>query len=79
VHEILVSEEECHRTVDRGDFYAIAPVLPELRNGDKLVPAFIGEYSSGCNVMSYEQVVDLLHQQKLMIGEIALENQELLR
>ena len=33
VHEILVSEEECHRTVDRGDYYAILPMLPELRDG----------------------------------------------
>jgi FlaA1/EpsC-like NDP-sugar epimerase len=31
VHEIMVSEEECHRTVDRGKYYAILPMLPELR------------------------------------------------
>ena len=34
VHEILVSEEECHRTVDRGQYFAIMPILPELR-GEK--------------------------------------------
>ena len=31
MHEILISEEEAHRTVDRGDYYAIRPMLPELR------------------------------------------------
>ena len=32
VHEIMVSEEECFRTVERGDYYVIFPVLPELRD-----------------------------------------------
>ena len=31
IHEILVSEEEAHRTIERGNYYAILPVLPELR------------------------------------------------
>ena len=30
VHEILVSEEEAYRTVERGDYYVIQPMLPEL-------------------------------------------------
>ena len=30
-HEILISEEERFRTVDRTDYYAIQPILPELR------------------------------------------------
>ncbi len=30
-HEILISEEEATRTVVRGDYLAIAPILPELR------------------------------------------------
>ena len=31
VHEIMVSEEECHRTISRGDYYVIRAMLPELR------------------------------------------------
>jgi FlaA1/EpsC-like NDP-sugar epimerase len=30
VHEILISEEEVFRTVERGEYYVIRPVLPEL-------------------------------------------------
>lgn len=79
IHEILISEEECHRVVDRGNFYAIAPILPELQDGEKVVAALTGEYSSGSNVMDYDQVVSMLNHQQLMVGQVALENQELLR
>lgn len=46
VHEIMVSEEECFRTVERGDYYVILPVLPELREEKDFTPALEGEYSS---------------------------------
>lgn len=46
VHEIMVSEEECFRTVERGDYYVILPVLPELREEKNFTPALEGEYSS---------------------------------
>ena len=29
VHEIMVSEEECYRTIARGAYYVICPMLPE--------------------------------------------------
>ncbi|HEX3577502.1 MAG TPA: polysaccharide biosynthesis protein [Thermoanaerobaculia bacterium] len=45
-HEIMVSEEECHRTVSRGDYYVILPMLPELRGKDPYTPALTTEYSS---------------------------------
>lgn len=31
VHEVIVSEEECHRTVERDGYFVIEPILPELR------------------------------------------------
>src|SRR4051812_45109339 len=31
LHEILVSEEEAFRTFERGEYYVIAPMLPELQ------------------------------------------------
>lgn len=46
VHEIMVSEEECFRTVDGGDYYVIMPVLPELRGEGDITPALASEYSS---------------------------------
>jgi UDP-glucose 4-epimerase len=46
VHEIMVSEEECHRTVERGEYYVIRPMLPELNDEAPFTPALTGEYSS---------------------------------
>ena len=45
IHEIMVSEEECHRTVERGGYFVICPMLPELRQ-QSIVPARTDEYSS---------------------------------
>lgn len=46
IHEIMVSEEECHRTVLRGDYYVICPMLPECLPERPAQPAIEGEYSS---------------------------------
>lgn len=67
VHEILISEEECHRSVDRGRFYAIRPVLPELHAEPEPLANLPGEYSSANEVMSYEAVVGLLTRHELMV------------
>ncbi len=32
LHELLISEEECFRAFARGDYYVVAPILPELRD-----------------------------------------------
>jgi UDP-glucose 4-epimerase len=45
IHEIMVSEEEAHRTVERGNYYVICPILPELRAVVSR-PALREEYSS---------------------------------
>jgi FlaA1/EpsC-like NDP-sugar epimerase len=60
VHEIMVSEEECFRTVERGDYYAIAPVLPEIRGNDEIIPALTSEYSSKDNNISVAELKRLL-------------------
>ena len=44
VHEILISEEEVFRTIERGEYYVIQPVLPELAAAG--TPARDTEYSS---------------------------------
>ena len=41
-----MSEEESHRTVDRGRYYAILPMLLELRDGQPVTEALEREYSS---------------------------------
>lgn len=60
VHEIMVSEEECFRTVESGDYYRILPVLPELRGEEKIVPALAGEYSSKDDNLSIDELSVLL-------------------
>jgi UDP-glucose 4-epimerase len=60
VHEIMVSEEECFRTVERGDFYAILPILPELRVDREVDNALNGEYSSKDNNLEIPAIRRLL-------------------
>lgn len=60
VHEIMVSEEECHRTVERNGFYVIQPALPELRDVAEFEPALNGEYSSRDVNMEIDDVRTLL-------------------
>ena len=68
VHEIMVSEEECFRTMERGDYYVIRPVLPELRGDDEFVPALEGEYSSKDNNLSVDELRYLLGSASEEIG-----------
>jgi len=79
VHEILVSEEECHRTIEHGLYYAIQPILPEVRSFTATVPGLTKEYSSTDNVMDYDAVIALLKKHRLMVEDVASLDQELLR
>ena len=60
VHEIMVSEEECFRTVEGGDYFVILPVLPELRGETPFVQALESEYSSRNNNLTAEELRELL-------------------
>jgi UDP-glucose 4-epimerase len=60
VHEIMVSEEERFRTIEREGYYVILPVLPELRRQDDFVPALDREYSSEYDHVSDEKLRILL-------------------
>ena len=46
IHEIMVSEDECYRTLERGDYYVICSMLPELPREPIDRPARLTEYSS---------------------------------
>jgi FlaA1/EpsC-like NDP-sugar epimerase len=78
--EILVSEEECHRTISRGNFFSILPLLPELGEPSSAVlPTLTKEYSSGDEVIDLPSTIQLLKAHRLMPGEAVLvEGNELL-
>jgi FlaA1/EpsC-like NDP-sugar epimerase len=79
-HEILVSEEECHHTVERGDYYAILPMLPELQRSKQVPPSLKGEYSSGDAVLDLAGTIRLLEAHQLMPEQMNLStSEELLR
>jgi FlaA1/EpsC-like NDP-sugar epimerase len=69
VHEILVSEEEAYRTIERDNYYVILPMLPELRSGEEDKGRLGKEYSSASNLMSKAEVGELLQRHKLMLGD----------
>lgn len=60
IHEIMVSEEEIYRTVERNGYYVIMPVLPELREKEDFTPALTSEYSSKDDNLSIENLRILL-------------------
>lgn len=78
-HEILVSEEERYRTVERGNYYVILPLLPELRIYDKVLHPLKDEYSSAHHIMDRPALETLLRQHGLMLEDIPEMTQELLR
>lgn len=69
VHEILISEEEAHRTVLRGDNYVIGPMLPELDAEMPKKPVLHREFSSSDAPLSLEGVVDMLVRRNLMVDD----------
>jgi len=56
VHEILISEEEIARTIKRGDYYVIYPILPELQKEKVEKHALTKEFSSADHVMSKSEL-----------------------
>jgi FlaA1/EpsC-like NDP-sugar epimerase len=66
VHEILVSEEEAFRTIERSDkYYSILPMLPELRADTAALDVLPGEYSSAGSVMERADLAKLLERYTL--------------
>lgn len=60
IHEIMVSEEECHRTIERGDYYVILPMLPQLLPGGYPPAALETEYSSSNITLNHKGLAALL-------------------
>lgn len=69
VHEILISEEEANRVVDRGKYYAIKSILPEVSGDGTDVSPLGKEYSSADNVMTRDELDELLRGYDLLVKD----------
>jgi len=79
VHEILVSEEEAHRTIARDGYYVVLPLLPELREPGALVEqALETEFSSADVLMDRDALADYLGRHRLLPDEELVLEEELL-
>jgi FlaA1/EpsC-like NDP-sugar epimerase len=67
MHEIMVSEEEANHCVRRGDYFAILPMLPELRRDAAAERnALTTEFSSADTVLDLAGTRQLFQQHKLL-------------
>ncbi|MBM4447432.1 MAG: NAD-dependent epimerase/dehydratase family protein [Chloroflexi bacterium] len=66
IHEILVSEEEISRTVKKGNYYVIRPILQEIWRGEIDMPALAKELSSADRTMSKSELKDFLENERLL-------------
>jgi UDP-glucose 4-epimerase len=76
IHEIMVSDEEANRTVERGKWYAILPMLPEVC-GERIGSGCLKkEYSSNDNVTDLEGTRKLLVEHRLMVEDVPRRREE---
>lgn len=76
IHEILVSEEESYRTIERGDWFVLLPILPELGGELRSIGVLAKEFSSADTLMTLGETVDLLARHGLMLESVAREPME---
>jgi UDP-glucose 4-epimerase len=80
MHEIMVSEEEIHHCSRRGDYLAIRPMLPELRQDDGTEANVLQkEFSSEDTVIDLPETVALLKRHRLLLDDVDPAAGELLR
>ncbi|MFH1382043.1 MAG: polysaccharide biosynthesis protein [Chloroflexota bacterium] len=60
IHEILISEEEIPRTVKRGAYYVVRPILPRMRKVKIARPVLTKELSSADYCMSRKDLKEFL-------------------
>ncbi|NJL92454.1 MAG: polysaccharide biosynthesis protein [Anaerolineae bacterium] len=80
LHEILISEEEIHRTLARGSYYIIQPILPEIQS-ESITSPLQREYSSADELMPAAQLHGMLEARGLLVEQNTVfdEQRELLR
>jgi UDP-glucose 4-epimerase len=70
LHEIMVSDEECHHTSWRGKYFAIRPMLPELQTSEPVeAVALEKEFSSADTVISLEETAGLFERHRLLASQ----------
>lgn len=69
VHEILISDEESWRTVERGNYYVIQPMLPELLNRKFRKKVLDGEFNSANAQMDLKETEKMLTKYKLLLEQ----------
>ena len=81
LHEIMVSDEEALYAEQRGEYFAIRSMLPELNSeGQNKKTPLKKEFSSSDTVLSFEGVKALLTKHKLLVEDNAqFTDEELLR
>ena len=67
IHEIMVAEDEVFRTVERGDYYVIRPILPELDREKTEEQPIYGEYASNSDVMDFDATLKMLQKNNLTL------------
>jgi FlaA1/EpsC-like NDP-sugar epimerase len=66
IHEALISDEEAHRTIERGNYYVIQSILPELASAPEPLGVLQGEYSSENGLMSRHELLRLFTKNNLL-------------
>lgn len=79
VHEIMVSHEEAWRTFDRGEYYAIKPMLPEIAKDETGCTPINREYSSGDDLLTMKEIRRMLQHHNLLVSQATHEEGEFLR
>ncbi|MCX6782235.1 MAG: polysaccharide biosynthesis protein [Candidatus Magasanikbacteria bacterium] len=79
IHEILISDEEATRSLKRGSYFVIQPMLPELNIEPVSDPALAKEYSSSADIMSVEGLEDLLSKHNLLVDQSLIIEGEMLK
>jgi FlaA1/EpsC-like NDP-sugar epimerase len=79
LHEILISEEEAFRVADRGSYYAIVSLLPELAAQSSDAVPLPREYSSADNLMDRHELVAMLTHHRLVGDTLPADEGEQLR
>lgn len=71
LHEIMISDEEAPYAAERGSYYAIQSMLPELNGGKVDITKSIlhKEFSSNDTVLNYDGTVELLKKHKLFVDD----------
>lgn len=79
IHEILISEEEALRTFQRGNYYVISSMLPELSTIGEMSEPLTREFSSSDNCMKKENISKFLSHHQLLIDQSESNGIEMLR